>query len=299
MEGSHEGSFGKGSPLLGRERQRGEDTFRFGSDVRQSLTAMRAAMVGERRFIFVGLLTTCSQPPFHEELVQRYLADAKERFQVYLEQRSEAERTATAGAGAQTDAGPPPPVHGEMSRKEAELACVYRSHDFTHKPEDSPEVHAQSQPYTLPRPTLKNPALSPAHSRLAPPSYLESSQRQLAGGSSSSSFMRRFSPTAQPRQCSLNPPQYQIPPSSLPSALAPPPAADRDPPPDYLSAVSQDSPPAPRNLPGSALEFMGPQSRCRTPTCNFYGHPETDNYCSCCYRQAQQSGENESVELHL
>ncbi|KAJ8353024.1 hypothetical protein AAFF_G00120380 [Aldrovandia affinis] len=45
-----------------------------------------------------------------------------------------------------------------------------------------------------------------------------------------------------------------------------------------------DYPPRQALLAGQRGRAGGPAVRCRrTPTCNFYGHPETGDYCSCCY----------------
>ncbi|CAF96258.1 unnamed protein product, partial [Tetraodon nigroviridis] len=92
---------GKGSPSSGSERLNGtgsslsssggssteSDTSKYSSDVKVSLGVLRAAMQGERKFILASLLTTSNRQPFQEEMIQRYLSDAEERFQAEQEQQ--------------------------------------------------------------------------------------------------------------------------------------------------------------------------------------------------------------------
>ncbi|XP_035286125.1 LOW QUALITY PROTEIN: OTU domain-containing protein 7B-like [Anguilla anguilla] len=277
--GCGSGGSGKGSPSPGGERRKGAEPCRYGSDVKLSLTAMRAAMQGDRKFVFAAMLAASGRQPFQEEMIQSYLADAQDRFRAEQEQRR--------GGGASAGGAPPPAANGTASRKEV---AVYRCHDF--KPEDPPEAPAPSlahlKPYTIPRPTLiaPAPAASPAHNpaRLPPPSYLET--RRLQAGGSPSSYPGLPSYATLPRHCPLQHPRYRIPASSLPPGPGPAPPPDRDPP-DYLSSGA----PAVRHFSlGSAGGLAGLQARCRMPACNFYGHPETGNYCSCCYREARRRG---------
>ncbi|TMS11352.1 OTU domain-containing protein 7B [Larimichthys crocea] len=81
---------GKGSPSSGSERLNGtgssmsssggssteSDTYKYSADVKVSLGILRAAMQGERKFVFASLLTTSNRQPFQEEMIQRYLTDA-------------------------------------------------------------------------------------------------------------------------------------------------------------------------------------------------------------------------------
>ncbi|NXX78093.1 OTU7B protein, partial [Urocolius indicus] len=71
---------------------------RYGSDVRLSLSILRAAMHGERRFIFAGQLKTGSRQQFQEEMIHRYLLDAEERFLAEQKQK-EAEKKGLGGGG--------------------------------------------------------------------------------------------------------------------------------------------------------------------------------------------------------
>ncbi|KFW78828.1 OTU domain-containing protein 7B, partial [Manacus vitellinus] len=60
--------------------EKAPDPSKYSSDVRLSLSILRAAMQGERKFIFAGHLKTSTRHQFQEEMIQRYLLDAEERF---------------------------------------------------------------------------------------------------------------------------------------------------------------------------------------------------------------------------
>ncbi|XP_019480693.1 PREDICTED: OTU domain-containing protein 7A [Hipposideros armiger] len=63
------------------------DAWKYSTDVKLSLNILRAAMQGERKFIFAGLLLTSHRHQFHEEMVGYYLSSAQERFSAEQEQR--------------------------------------------------------------------------------------------------------------------------------------------------------------------------------------------------------------------
>ncbi|NXK88522.1 OTU7B protein, partial [Formicarius rufipectus] len=89
------------------------DPSKYSSDVRLSLSILRAAMQGERKFIFAGHLKTSTRHQFQEEMIQRYLLDAEERFLAEQRQK-EAERKAPGGAvaakKAEGEEAPPSPA---------------------------------------------------------------------------------------------------------------------------------------------------------------------------------------------
>ncbi|NXM35871.1 OTU7B protein, partial [Oxyruncus cristatus] len=82
---------GRGAP------EKAPDPSKYSSDVRLSLSILRAAMQGERKFIFAGHLKTSTRHQFQEEMIQRYLLDAEERFLAEQRQK-EAEKKALGGA---------------------------------------------------------------------------------------------------------------------------------------------------------------------------------------------------------
>ncbi|KAG5856573.1 hypothetical protein ANANG_G00009360 [Anguilla anguilla] len=274
---------GKGSPSSGSERQRadgcgGGDGCRYGADVKVSLGILRAAMQGERKFIFAGLLTTSSRQPFQEEMIQRYLADAEDRFRAEQEQRREAERK-----------GPPQGL--------GLLPCrlLWRG------------AHPAARPHG------PDPRLAVPH--LPPPLYADS-RRQLAGGYPglpSYVTLPRHCPLAQGPPRPVPPPAWAAPPARGPASPLPPgpdppdyplePARGGDVGGGYSNGVrearsgsdARGGPPPVRHYSlGSAGGLGGSQSsKCKTPSCNYYGHPETGHYCSYCYREELKRREAE------
>uniref|UniRef100_G3SMR1 ubiquitinyl hydrolase 1 n=1 Tax=Loxodonta africana TaxID=9785 RepID=G3SMR1_LOXAF len=55
------------------------DAWKYSTDVKLSLNILRAAMQGERKFIFAGLLLTSHRHQFHEEMIGYYLTAAATR----------------------------------------------------------------------------------------------------------------------------------------------------------------------------------------------------------------------------
>ncbi|XP_048887386.1 OTU domain-containing protein 7A-like [Brienomyrus brachyistius] len=95
-----EGPLGSSPPdklgMLGRPLgDKAADPWKYSADVKLSLSILRAAMLGERKFILAGLLLTSRRHQFHQEMINFYLANAQERFSAEQEQkRKEAERKA-------------------------------------------------------------------------------------------------------------------------------------------------------------------------------------------------------------
>uniref|UniRef100_A0A3Q1EU74 ubiquitinyl hydrolase 1 n=1 Tax=Acanthochromis polyacanthus TaxID=80966 RepID=A0A3Q1EU74_9TELE len=225
------------------------ETYKYSADVKVSLGILRAAMQGERKFIFASLLTTSNRQPFQEEMIQRYLADAEERFRAEQEQQ----------------------------RRDAERKGVTNGIQ-------PPKKEVVDQP----------PAAAPMTQHLHMHGYLDT-RRQLAGGSPATSYpglpsyatLPRHIPTAQ----GPSHPQYNN--SQGPSSLSPSRLAPSYPPDSNLDSRSGQPPVRHYSL-GSAGGLASLQSsRCRTPSCTYYGHPETGNYCSYCYREELKKRETE------
>uniref|UniRef100_A0A8C8CWD7 ubiquitinyl hydrolase 1 n=1 Tax=Oncorhynchus tshawytscha TaxID=74940 RepID=A0A8C8CWD7_ONCTS len=310
---------GKGSPSSGSERQNGTgggsrecDPYKYSADVKASLGILRAAMQGERKFIFAGLLTTSNRQPFQEEMIQRYLSDAEERFRVEQEQqRREAERKGSTNGMQQP-------------KKEVTMGTEvgYRNYEPKEEPaESSPPTfnHLKSSSFSpslysgvvpIPRPTFMDQPPSPAPVPLTQHPHMHGymeTRRQLAGGSPASSYPGLPSYATLPRHCPIAP--FRL----IPSSFAPSYLPEHDPP-DYPTSEPvgggytngfrevRSGLDVPRSGPlpvrhyslGSAGGLSSLQSsRCRTPSCNYYGHPETGNYCSCCYREELKRRETE------
>uniref|UniRef100_A0A3P9KTQ6 ubiquitinyl hydrolase 1 n=1 Tax=Oryzias latipes TaxID=8090 RepID=A0A3P9KTQ6_ORYLA len=296
VSGKQEGAEKKKGSFRGREGSKdslpSSENYKYSADVKVSLGILRAAMQGERKFIFSSLLTTSNRQPFQEEMIQRYLADAEERFRVEQEQqRRDAERK-----GVVNSVQPPKkePVGGSEQKYRPYEAKEELSDNlsppfsqFKYSPL-SPSMYSGVVP--IPRPSLIEPppASVPLTQHPYMPNFLDS-RRQLAGGSPATSYSGLPSYATLPRHCptsqGLSHPHFSI--SHGPSSLSPPRLAPSYPPefdpPDYPGA----EPAA-----GSGLACLQ-SSRCRTPSCIYYGHPETGNYCSCCYKEELKKREAE------
>ncbi|XP_041648882.1 OTU domain-containing protein 7B isoform X4 [Cheilinus undulatus] len=327
---------GKGSPSSGSERLNGtgssmsssggssteSETYKYSADVKVSLGILRAAMQGERKFIFASLLTTSNRQPFQEEMIQRYLTDAEERFRAEQEQqRRDLERkNITNGIQIpkkETVGGP------ELTYRayEAKEELSENSSPTFNQLKASPLTSSMySGVVPIPRPSfIDQPAAAPPLTQhLHMHGYMDT-RRQLAGGSPATSYPGLPSYATLPRHCptAQGPPHPQYNNSQGPSSLSPtrlapsyPPEFD---PPDYPGSEhaagsytngfrdirsNLDSrsaqPPVRHYSLGSAGGLASLQSsRCRTPSCTYYGHPETGNYCSYCYREELKKRETE------
>uniref|UniRef100_A0ABM5F3H0 ubiquitinyl hydrolase 1 n=1 Tax=Pogona vitticeps TaxID=103695 RepID=A0ABM5F3H0_9SAUR len=286
---------------------------KYSSDVKLSLGILRAAMQGERKFIFAGQLKTSHRHQYQEEMIQRYLSDAEERFAAEQKQK-EAERKAavgpgSSGAGKRLDPEGNPPLKGE----EVGLNSAYPPplSPYSLQGPDLAAVGAKmagfptsySGVFTIPRPSMTGSLESPH-----PPSYQES-RRQLAGGNCAP----LPSYATLPRHCAQGRPHpYQASPSHPGAHFSP---TETDVPPGYAATEREGSscPVLPSN---GFREYVEPdggspkgvhgdqaktrllyggvqQTKCRQPSCSYYGRPETGNYCSCCYKEELKRKERE------
>lgn len=100
------------------------ENWKYSTDVKLSLNILRAAMQGERKFIFAGLLLTSHRHQFHEEMISYYLTNAQERFSQEQEQkRKEAEKK--------------PPAPGEVAAKKPEHESVFQRERSDSSPPES------------------------------------------------------------------------------------------------------------------------------------------------------------------
>lgn len=238
---------------------------KYSQEVMQSLSAMRLAMQGEGRFIFVGTLEMGQRHQYQEEMIQRYLADAEERFLAEQKQK-EAERKLLNGAVA---SGPPPAKKPEP--------------DAGEEPLTAPPAEARAAAFSAGYPggfTIPRPSGGGVH--------CQEPRRQLAGGPCGGGLP----PYATfPRQCPGRAcPHQDHSPSQEPGAHAKdgvPRGALLAPPFRVADAYSNGyrEPPEPDGWAGGPRGLPPAQTKCKQPNCSFYGHPETNNFCSCCYRE--------------
>ncbi|XP_055982282.1 OTU domain-containing protein 7B isoform X2 [Sorex fumeus] len=246
---------------------------KYSQEVTQSLGLLRMAMQGEGKFIFVGTLRMGLRHQYQEEMIQRYLADAEERFLAEQRQK-EAERKLANGSVA---GGPPPAKKPEPDGGDGLLAAP--------SAEAKAGAFSASYPggYTIPRSSGGGV-------------HCQEPRRQLAGGPCGGGLP----PYATfPRQC---PPGRACPthdasssePASHPKdgthqgALLPQPFRVAD---SYSNGYRE--PPEPDGWAGGAQGLPPTQTKCKQPNCSFYGHPETNNFCSCCYRDELRRREQE------
>jgi len=290
------------------------DPYKYSNDVKLSLSILRAAMQGERKFIFTGLLTTSHRHLYQEEMIQRYLTDAEERYFTEQEQKEMGKKSSSNG--------------GAAKKADQDLTAQARFDSQERLAEDSQSELLPVNPYSPsaqgygsqggPQPpgaklsgyhdppfagalTIPRPSLVPAEFNSQPPSYKEI-RRQVAGGS----YNSLLTYATLPRHCGQG---HSAVASPAHSSSHHPPPTETDEPPDYPTSSCNSSYHSFSNGFTEQAESSGAegcqdpgkgrslysiqQARCRQSNCNFYGHPETGNYCSCCYREELRRKDNE------
>lgn len=329
------------------------DNWKYSTDVKLSLNILRAAMQGERKFIFAGLLLTSHRHQFHEEMISYYLSSAQERFSTEQEQKRKAE------------AEKKPQINGSLKKPEQESAFQRERSDSSPAESCSP-VLPPSHIHALKNPGRNSPTFTASPVPI-PNSNLASVQRSSMSPvpfSSPSNGAKRQEPIPVSAHYSHTPPvqrhsvihlrdgsmqssSYQDEPFKPPvgslKTCATYPQQNR-------SLSSQSYSPARMsgirvinagdslsyNMPGEhkshtytngfnaahirdSLEFADAeltqhawlghekskirsgncplyffqQKRCKRENCSFYGRPETENYCSYCYKEELKRRERE------
>lgn len=247
---------------------------KYSQEVMQSLSILRTAMQGEGKFIFVGTLKMGHRHQYQEEMIQRYLSDAEERFLAEQKQKEAERKIMNGGIGG----GPPPAKKPEPDAREEQPT--------------SPPTESKAMAFSTGYPggfTIPRPSGGGVH--------CQEPRRQLAGGP----CVGGLPPYATfPRQC---PPGRPYPhQDSIPSLE--PGSHSKDGvhrgtllPPPYRVANSYSNgyrePPEPDGWAGGLRGLPPTQTKCKQPNCSFYGHPETNNFCSCCYREELRRRERE------
>ncbi|XP_061462018.1 OTU domain-containing protein 7B isoform X2 [Rhineura floridana] len=308
-------------PCLGKATaEKPPDTCKYSSEVRQSLGFLRAAMQGERKFIFAGQLKTSHWHQFREEMIQRYLSDAEERFSAEQKQKEAERKVAAAALG---NAGAAKKLDSEGNPLKGEEALLSTAYPPVLPPYSlhSPDLAAvgaemasfpssYSGVFTIPRSSMMSSVESPHL-----PSY-QDSRRQVAGGPCTP----LPSYATLPRLCAQGRPHpYQTSPSHLGERFSP---TETDTPTGYVVADC-DAPPCPVPPSNGYQEYTEPgeassspkspsghrgktlllynlqQTKCKQPNCSFYGHPETGNFCSCCFKEERKRKEREQQQANL
>ncbi|XP_036391514.1 OTU domain-containing protein 7A-like [Megalops cyprinoides] len=321
---------GSGKSSLG---DRASDPWKYSTDVKLSLNILRAAMQGERKFIFAGLLLTSHRHQFHEEMISFYLTSAQERFTAEQEQkRKEAEKK--------------PPVNG-IALKKPEQETTFQKERSDSSPNEgcSPVLHQSHNsqlalkiqerhsptpaPFSSPSNGAKKSGPIPvsAHYSHTPPIQRQSVIHLRDVNLQSSSFQDDpYKPVVGTlKTCATYPQQNR----SLSSQSYSPArmsgvrtveateslsynmpgehkshtytngfnASDVR---DCLEFADEDSPRGwlshdkTKGRSAGCTLYCPQQKRCKRENCSFYGRPETENYCSYCYREELKRRERES-----
>ncbi|XP_077329165.1 OTU domain-containing protein 7A [Lithobates pipiens] len=309
------------------------DPWKYSTDVKLSLNILRAAMQGERKFIFAGLLLTSHRHQFHEEMIGFYLTSAQERFNAEQEQkRKEAEKKAV--------------LNGSSCRKLDQEGFVKERLDTSPQDRASPvlpqshttplvlKLKDRSSPTPASYPSPSNgakksgPVPVSAHYSHTPPVQRQSVIHLHDVSSKSSSFQDDpYKPlVGSLKTCATYPQQNR----SLSSQSYSPARisgirtvntveslsyekptehksqtytngfnstdirdcleyADEESPQTWLN---NDKNSRGRNM-GCPIYSLH-QSRCKKENCSFYGRPETDNFCSYCYKEELKRRDREN-----
>uniref|UniRef100_A0A671N406 ubiquitinyl hydrolase 1 n=1 Tax=Sinocyclocheilus anshuiensis TaxID=1608454 RepID=A0A671N406_9TELE len=282
------------------------DNWKYSTDVKLSLNILRAAMQGERKFIFAGLLLTSHRHQFHEEMISFYLSSAQERFSAEQEQKrkSETEKKPQTNGVALKKPEQESVFQRERSDSSPLESCspvlpgpVPVSAHYSHTPPIQRhsvihlrDVNVQSSSYQDEsyKPmvgTLKTCATYPQQNRsLSSQSYsparmsgirtinaVDSLPYNMPGEHKSHTYTNGFN-TGDIRDCLE--------------------FADEDPAPHAW--LGQDKT---KGQSGVCPMYCFQQKRCRRENCTFYGRPETENFCSYCYREELKRRERE-VKVH-
>ncbi|KAM9807446.1 OTU domain-containing protein 7A isoform 1-T1 [Neosynchiropus ocellatus] len=340
------------------------ENWKYSTDVKLSLNILRAAMQGERKFIFAGLLLTSHRHQFHEEMISYYLTNAQERFSQEQEQkRKEAEKKPPAPAEVtvkklepenvfqreRSDSSPPEscspvlPHHtynpqpslglklaGRNSPTPAAPLPTYPAPPHTPPTATHHVSHPVPTPYSSPSFGAKRPGPVPvsAHYSHTPPIQRHSVIHLQDVNMQSSIFQDEpYKPVVGTlKSCATYPQQNR----TLSSQSYSPARLSGVRTVNTIETLSYNMPAEHKSHTYTngfnagdiqdCLEFADEdnsshtwlnqdktkgrssgsplycfqQRRCKRENCSFYGRPETDNYCSYCYREELKRRERES-----
>ncbi|XP_072348745.1 OTU domain-containing protein 7A isoform X2 [Scyliorhinus torazame] len=295
------------------------DQWKYSTDVRLSLNILRAAMQGERKFIFAGLLLTSHRHQFHEEMINYYLTTAQERFNAErVQKRKEADKKASSNSTCKkVEQEPSQRSKIEPNSQEDRLQGSFESHTgqlgsktqerrdqtkVTNSPHNSEipktgtltSAHFTHTPALL-RPVhvseVKSQSLScqvdnqpPVISSLKTCATYPQHNRSLSYQSYCPVGLSGFPTveTVEPLKCLL-PPEHKS--HTYTNGFGTGDVHDSleyaD---DDVSSVWQSAEKA-KGRGMAAASYSLQQNRCKQHNCPFYGRLETESYCSYCYKE--------------
>uniref|UniRef100_A0A3B4G3A7 ubiquitinyl hydrolase 1 n=1 Tax=Pundamilia nyererei TaxID=303518 RepID=A0A3B4G3A7_9CICH len=253
------------------------ENWKYSTDVKLSLNILRAAMQGERKFIFAGLLLTSHRHQFHEEMISYYLTNAQERFSQEQDQKRKSS------------------VTNDVAVKKPEHESVFQRERSDSSPPEScsPILPHHTHPYNNSQPPLADP-YKPVVGTLKTCATYPQQNRTLSSQSYSPARLSGVRTVNTIDSLSYNMPGEHkshtytngFDAGDIQDCLE---FADEDN--SSHTWLNQDK--TKGRSSGSPL-YCFQQRRCKRENCSFYGRPETDNYCSYCYREEVKRRERES-----
>uniref|UniRef100_H3BFS2 ubiquitinyl hydrolase 1 n=2 Tax=Latimeria chalumnae TaxID=7897 RepID=H3BFS2_LATCH len=307
------------------------DPWKYSTDVKLSLNILRAAMQGERKFIFAGLLLTSHRHQFHEEMISYYLTNAQERFNAEQEQkRKETEKKALNGsAGKKIEQETLSKEKLESSSQDRESPVLPPSHttQLVLKLQDhnSPTSGAFSSPtngakksgpipvsahYSHTPPVQRQSVIHLHDVNSQPSSFQDDTYKPVVGAlktcatypqQNRSLSSQSYSPARVAGIRTVNTVEsltYSLPgeykshtytngfnTNDIRDSLE---YADEETPQTWLNSDKN------RSRSTVCPIYSIPQNRCKKENCSFYGRPETEHYCSYCYKEELKRRERDS-----
>uniref|UniRef100_A0A8C1MWL8 ubiquitinyl hydrolase 1 n=1 Tax=Cyprinus carpio TaxID=7962 RepID=A0A8C1MWL8_CYPCA len=250
------------------------DNWKYSTDVKLSLNILRAAMQGERKFIFAGLLLTSHRHQFHEEMISFYLSSAQERFSAEQEQKRKAE----AEKKPQTNG-----VALKKPEQESRPGPVPVSAHYSHTPPIQRHSVIHLRDVNVQSSSYQDESYKPMVSTLKTCATYPQQNRSLSSQS--------YSPARMSGIRTIN--AVDTLPYNMPGEHKSH---------TYTNGFNTDEDPAPhawlgqdktKGQSGVCPMYCFQQKRCRRENCTFYGRPETENFCSYCYREELKHRERE------
>uniref|UniRef100_A0A8C6RAH9 ubiquitinyl hydrolase 1 n=1 Tax=Nannospalax galili TaxID=1026970 RepID=A0A8C6RAH9_NANGA len=288
------------------------DAWKYSTDVKLSLNILRAAMQGERKFIFAGLLLTSHRHQFHEEMIGYYLTSAQERFSAEQEQRrrdaAAAAAAATAAAATATAKRPAPQPAGARAPERhphagggprrgvpsgrgraaavrhvpaAEPLSVPGARRAAHGQHGgvagarSAHHNARRQSVIHMQAAARDEACPPAVGALRPCATYPQQNRSLSSQSYSPARAALRTVNTVESLARAGPAEHKS--QTYTNGFG----AARD----GLEFADADAPAARSNSEGGRGGPGPAQRRCLRENCAFYGRAETEHFCSYCYRE--------------
>ncbi|XP_043934419.1 OTU domain-containing protein 7A [Protopterus annectens] len=308
------------------------DPWKYSTDVKLSLNILRAAMQGERKFIFAGLLLTSHRHQFHEEMISYYLTNAQERFNAEQEQkRKEAEKKAiSSSANKKLDQEPYRKENQELPSQDRASPLLPHSHTnqlvLKLQEHNSPTLGLHSSPSNGAK--KSGPIPVSAHYSHTPPIQRQSVIHLRDVNTQSSSFQDdTYKPVVGTlKTCATYPQQnwslssqnyspahisgirtvntveslsYSVPADHKSHTYTN--GFNTNDIRDCLEFADEDTPPQvwlnsekTRGRSKGTPMYSAHHNRCKKENCSFYGRPETENFCSYCYKEDMKSRERDA-----